>query len=192
MRAKMRRLARPLIILLGGPTGAGKSTVATMLASRLGITRVIPTDAIREVKAKVGLCEVCFNLAEGPRCNICEDPRRDAEMGFVQAANQALRDALDKAEVLLLEPVMAFEIQTPSEFASGIIADLNSRKAVVAEVLAEGALRTIAGTVPLSKMFGYSTAIRSLSQGRASFSMTPAGYRQVREEELSARGLVWS
>jgi elongation factor G len=120
------------------------------------------------------------------------DPRRDAEQGFVQAANQALREALEGAAVELLEPLMAFEIQTPAEFSSGIIADLNSRKAEVAEVQAEGFLRTIAGTVPLSKMFGYSTAVRSLSQGRAGFSMTPAGYRAVPEEELAARGLVWS
>ncbi len=119
------------------------------------------------------------------------DPRRDAELGFVQAASQALRNALAASEVGLFEPLMAFEIQTPAEFASGIIADLNARKAEVGEVLSEGGFRTIRGSVPLSQMFGYSTAVRSLSQGRAGFSMTPAGLRHVPESELEARGLVW-
>jgi elongation factor G len=119
------------------------------------------------------------------------DPRRDAEMAFTQAANMALHAALDAAEVVLVEPLMTFEIQTPAEFSSGIIADLNARRAEVADVQAEGPLRTIGGTVPLSQMFGYSTAVRSLSQGRASFSMHPAGYRRVPPDELATRGLVW-
>jgi elongation factor G len=119
------------------------------------------------------------------------DPRRDAEMAFTQAANIALRAALESAEVTLLEPLMTFEIQTPAEFSSGIIADLNARRAAVEEVRADGPLRTISGEVPLSQMFGYSTAVRSLSQGRASFSMTPAGFRSVPADELAARGLVW-
>jgi elongation factor G len=119
------------------------------------------------------------------------EPRRDAEMAFTQAANQALRAALDAAEVVLVEPLMTFEIQTPAEFSSGIIADLNARRAEVADVQAAGPLRAISGTVPLSQMFGYSTAVRSLSQGRAGFSMHPAGFRRVPAEELAARGFVW-
>jgi elongation factor G len=120
------------------------------------------------------------------------DPRRDAELGFVQAAAQALRAALEASDVGLFEPEMAFEIQSPAEFASGIIADLNSRKASVEDVRSDGPFRTVVGTVPLSRMFGYSTAVRSLSQGRASFGMTPAGLRRVPEDELAARGLAWS
>jgi len=120
------------------------------------------------------------------------DPRRDTEMAFVQAASQALRQALQDARVGLFEPLMAFEIQCPADFSSGIIADLNSRKASVEDVQSDGPYRTVLGTVPLSRMFGYSTAVRSLSQGRASFSMTPAGLRPIPEDELAARGLVWT
>ena len=69
------------------------------------------------------------------------DPRRDAEMGFTQAAAQALRVALEAAEVVLLEPWMRFEIQSPGEFASGILADLNARRAEVEDVTSEGAFR---------------------------------------------------
>ncbi|MFO1011500.1 MAG: elongation factor G [Planctomycetota bacterium] len=120
------------------------------------------------------------------------DPRRDAEMGFAQAASQALREALSRSEVVVLEPLMRFEIESPAEFSSGILADLGSRKAEVREVSADGAVRSICGLVPLSQMFGYSTAVRSLSQGRAGFSMSPAGLRPVPESELAARGLVWT
>jgi elongation factor G len=104
----------------------------------------------------------------------------------------ALRKALEAARVELLEPVMEFTIDAPSEFASGILADLNARKAAVDRVEARGSQRELGGTVPLFHMFGYASAVRSLSQGRAGFGMTPAGYRPVPEPELVARGLTWS
>jgi elongation factor G len=116
----------------------------------------------------------------------------ESETAYIQAAVAALRQAMPSDGVQLEEPVMEFEIQTPADFSSGIIADLNSRRAEIREVSAEGESRSIRGSVPLSAMFGYSTTIRSLSQGRAGFSMTPAGFRTVPEDELAARGLVWS
>jgi elongation factor G len=119
------------------------------------------------------------------------NPRLDAELAFVQAAAGALRHAMQAAEVDLLEPVMRFEIETPEEFTSGIIADLNARRAEVARLGVEDRLCTVSGVVPLAERFGYATAVRSLSQGRASFSMEPAGFRVVPEEELVARGMVW-
>jgi elongation factor G len=119
-------------------------------------------------------------------------PRLDAEPAFTQAAALALRKALEDSEVDLLEPLMSFEVQSPAEFSSGILADLNARHAEVGGVEAQGALRVLSGTVPLSQMFGYSTAVRSLSQGRAGFSMHPAGYRVVPPAELAARGLTWA
>jgi elongation factor G len=118
-------------------------------------------------------------------------PRLDAELGFTQAAVAALRKALEAAEVDLLEPVMEFSILAPAEFASGILADLNARKALVRGVEARGQARELSGNVPLAQMFGYASAVRSLSQGRASFSMTPAGYRAMAPAELAARGLTW-
>jgi len=118
-------------------------------------------------------------------------PRADSELGFVQAAAIALREATSAASIDLLEPMMAFEIEAPSEFASGIIADLNARRAEVEGVESAGSLRVIHGKVALAQMFGYSTAVRSLSQGRASFSMVPAGHQVVPEHELASRGLTW-
>ena len=116
----------------------------------------------------------------------------ESEAAYVQAAVAALRQAMPTDGVSLEEPVMRFEIHSPGEFASGIIADLNSRRAELSEVQAEGEATQIRGSVPLSAMFGYSTTIRSLSQGRAGFSMLPAGFRAVPEDELAARGLTWS
>lgn len=118
--------------------------------------------------------------------------RKDSEVGFAQAATLALRHAMQAAGIGVLEPLMAFEIQTPEAFSSGIIADLGGRRADVGDVLADADLRTIRGKVPLAQMFGYSTVVRSLSQGRASFTMLPAGFTPVPKSELAARGLVWT
>lgn len=116
---------------------------------------------------------------------------RESDVAYSMAGVQALRQAMKEAGSRILEPRMALEIESPEEFASGIIADLGSRRAEVGEVRSDGDLRTITGQVPLAEMFGYSTVVRSLSQGRASHAMTPAGFVDVPEAELEARGLTW-
>ncbi len=118
-------------------------------------------------------------------------PDRDSELGFTQAASAALRQALANAEVMLLEPVMSFEIEAPAEFMSGIIGALNAKQADIRDLSVDGELRRVVGKVPLEKMFGYASTLRSLSQGRASFSLIPAGFRPVPPDELAERGLVW-
>ncbi len=119
-------------------------------------------------------------------------PEIDAEPGFVQAASQALRAALAGAKVALLEPLMAFEIGAPTEYMSGIIGELNSKKAEIKDLTAEGEWRRVQGRVPLFHVFGFATTLRSLSQGRASFTLYPAGFSQVPEDELAGRGLTWT
>jgi elongation factor G len=119
-------------------------------------------------------------------------PELDSEAGFVQAASQALRVALAAAEVALLEPLMEFEIGAPSEAMSSILGDLNAKRAEIRALSADGDWRAVTGSVPLFHVFGYATTLRSLSQGRASFALTPAGFRRVPEEELAARGLSWT
>jgi elongation factor G len=119
-------------------------------------------------------------------------PAVDTEAGFVQATGMAFANALAKAEVVLLEPVMTFEVSSPEEFAGGILADLNAQGAQIAEVESEGAARILRGEVPLLRMFGYTTTLRSLSQGRAAMSMELGGFRPVPESELAARGLIWT
>ena len=118
------------------------------------------------------------------------NPEIDAELGFVQAALQALRQATTAAAVEVLEPIMRFEVESPEVCTSAILADLNARRATVEHVGVEERLQSISGQVPLAQMFGYASSVRSQSQGRASHSMRPAGFRAIPEAELEARGLT--
>jgi elongation factor G len=101
------------------------------------------------------------------------------------AANEALRD-----NILLLEPVMHLEVTVPEEYLGPISADLNARRAEITQMLTRGKLRVIEALVPLRSMFDYSDKVRSLSQGRASWTMEPKSYAPAPEEVL--RGLLHS
>jgi len=94
-----------------------------------------------------------------------------SEMAFKVAASMALKDASKKAKPVLLEPVMDVEIVTPPEYMGDVTADISSRRGQVGGMLPRGDLRVIAASVPLAEMFGYATQLRSLTQGRAIFSM---------------------
>jgi len=92
------------------------------------------------------------------------------------AASQAVMKAIDAAEVGLLQPIMKLEVVTPSEFVGNIQADLNVRHAMIFGSEPRGDLTVISAEAPLANMFGYSNQVRSLSQGRASYSMEPLKY----------------
>ncbi|MCA9074348.1 MAG: elongation factor G [Planctomycetaceae bacterium] len=92
------------------------------------------------------------------------------------AASQAVMKAVDAAEVGLLQPIMKLEVVTPSEFVGNIQADLNVRHAMIFGSEPRGDLTVISAEAPLANMFGYSNQVRSLSQGRASYSMEPLKY----------------
>ncbi len=106
------------------------------------------------------------------------------ETAYAAAADLAFRQALGAGGEVLLEPIMRFEIQTPGEFAGGILADLQARRGEVEEVVAEGTAKWLRGRVPLASMFGYSPALRSLSQGRASCTLEPFRYAPVPADRL--------
>ena len=91
----------------------------------------------------------------------------------------AFKAAANKAKAVLLEPVMKIEIVTPEEYMGDAIGDLNSRRAVIKEMSDRGNSKVVDGEVPLSEMFGYATAIRSLSQGRATFTMEFSHYQDA-------------
>jgi elongation factor G len=95
------------------------------------------------------------------------------------AVNKALRD-----NITLLEPVMHVEVTVPEEYLGPITADLNVRRAEITQVHTRGKLRVIEALVPLAKMFDYSDKVRSLSQGRASWTMEPRAYVAVSDEDL--------
>lgn len=93
------------------------------------------------------------------------------EMAFGIAAAMAIRRAASEAQPKLLEPIMKLEVITPEDYLGDVIADLNSKRGKIVGVSAEGNLQILKGHVPLSEMFGYSTSLRSATQGRANFTM---------------------
>ena len=100
-----------------------------------------------------------------------------SDIAFFAAAAMALKDAVQKVGVEILEPIMKLEVAVPDRYLGDVIADLNSRRADITEMLSRGLIRIIHARAPLAEMFGYSTTLRSCSQGRASYTMEPCEYR---------------
>jgi elongation factor G len=94
-----------------------------------------------------------------------------SEMAFQIAGSMAIQDAAKKADPVILEPIMRIEVVTPEEFMGGIMGDINGKRGRVEKMDDRVGTKVIDAFVPLSEMFGYSTALRSMSQGRASYSM---------------------
>ncbi len=105
-----------------------------------------------------------------------------SELAFSQAGAIALRNAVMQANPVLLEPVMKLEAVTPEEYIGVVNADLSSRRAAITRSTSRGRTMVIDADVPLSEMFGYATALRSLTQGRASYALEPRAYQQVPSE----------
>ena len=111
-------------------------------------------------------------------------------MAFEIAARAAFREGIAKAKPKLLEPIMKVEIVTPEDYMGDIIGDLNSRRGQVSGMDQRGNARVIDATVPLSSMFGYVNTLRSMSQGRAQYSMVFSHYAEVPAnvaEEIKAK-----
>jgi elongation factor G len=102
-----------------------------------------------------------------------------SELAFKIAAAHAFRDAYAAAGPVVLEPVMAVEVRAPAEFQGAVVGDLNRRKGVVSASDADGDDVVLAASVPLSAMFGYSTALRSMTQGKGEFAMAYARHAPV-------------
>ena len=102
-----------------------------------------------------------------------------SEMAFKMAGIFAFKDAMKKATPILLEPIMKVEVSTPDEYQGELIGDLNRRRGQIQGMESRGTVCIIDAFVPLENMFGYSTDMRSLSSGRADYSMTPSHFDQV-------------
>lgn len=108
------------------------------------------------------------------------------ELAFKMAAIFSLKDALKKAGSILLEPIMKVECITPEEFQGDILGDINRRRGKIINIETKQTGCVVRADVPLAEMFGYATAIRSLSKGRASYSMEPSHFEQVPSQVLAA------
>ncbi len=108
------------------------------------------------------------------------------ELAFKLAAIFSMKDAFKKAKPILLEPIMKVENMTPEEYQGDIMGDLNRRRGKIMSIEAKANLTAVNAEVPLAEMFGYATAIRSLSKGRSSYSMEPSHFEQVPAQVLAA------
>lgn len=102
-----------------------------------------------------------------------------SEIAFKIAGSMAFRDAMKKADPVLLEPIMHVEVDTPEEYMGDVMGDLNRRRGRILGMEKKGNTQTIKAEVPLAEMFGYATDLRSLTQGRATFVMTFERYEEV-------------
>ncbi len=114
-----------------------------------------------------------------------------SDMAFRICARQAMKEAVRSGSAVLLEPMMRVEVETPTEFQGGVIGDLSSRRGVIGGTDMRDNMTVVTVTIPLSEMFGYSTTLRSITQGKATFSMEFDSYatcpKHIQDEVIEAR-----
>ena len=101
------------------------------------------------------------------------------EVAYKIAASMAVKEGCEKAKPILLEPIMSIDVVVPEEFVGEVIGDLNARRGKLENITSKGKVSVIKALVPLKQMFGYSTSLRSASQGRGTFSMQFSHYDQA-------------
>ncbi|UJS17404.1 MAG: elongation factor G [Candidatus Jettenia sp.] len=113
-------------------------------------------------------------------------PVDSSDLAFYTAASIALRKGVEMAKSILLEPIMSFEIAVPEQYMGDVISEIHSRRANIIEMGTRGNLRIIKGDVPLAEMFGYATVLRSITQGRGTYTMEPLEYRPAPAKVFSS------
>jgi elongation factor G len=146
----------------------------------------VPKEFIRNVEAGVREAALSGALAGYQVINVrvrLLDGRShevdSSDLAFHAAGSLGFREATRQAGLYLLEPIMDLEVVVPEEYMGGVLKDLQSRRAEVQNLGYRGHLRLIEARAPLAEMFGYATVVRSLSQGRASYTLAPATYAEV-------------
>ena len=130
------------------------------------------------------MVNVCVELIDGSYHDV-----DSSQIAFEQAGALAFREGCSQAGLALLEPIMLVTITTPEEFFGAVSGDLASRRGQINDSEMRGVVRVISAEVPLSEMFGYTTVLRGITQGRASSTMEPANYQlmppNLRDEVLA-------
>ncbi|MEJ5301450.1 MAG: elongation factor G [Thermodesulforhabdaceae bacterium] len=106
-------------------------------------------------------------------------PVDSSDIAFQQAAIGAFRSAYEKAQPILLEPIMRVVVETPTEFQGAVLGSLNQRRGIIVSTSEDGRFSNVEAEVPLAEMFGYATTLRSITQGKAEFTMEFARYNPV-------------
>ncbi len=138
--------------------------------SKAGITEAV----LNGIIAGYPVIDIHVDLLDGSSHDVDSN-----ENAFKMAAIFAMKDALKKAKCILLEPIMSVECSTPETYQGDLMGDLNRRRGKIQGMDSRGNLCILKAEVPLSEMFGYSTAIRTLSSGRANYTMQPSHFEQV-------------
>ena len=172
--------------------GEGYEFVSTIVGGHIpkeyipAVDKGIKDTMARGVLAGYPVVDVKVELYEGSYHEV-----DSSEIAFKTCAAIAMTSSVKKADPVILEPVMVVEIVTPEEFLGDVMGDMNSRRGMIQETGERGNAKTIKALVPLAAMFGYATDIRSITQGRASFSMEMSHYdkvpRNVAEEIIKKR-----
>jgi len=162
------------------PRGSGIEFVNKITGGAIPREFISPVEAgVREaaaggVLAGYPIVDVRSTLTDGSFHEV-----DSSEMAFKIAGSMAFKAAAEKGQPVLLEPMMKVEVVTPDQYMGDVIGDLNARRGRISAMEQRGALRIIGAEVPLSEMFGYATALRSNTQGRATYTMEFAHYEEV-------------
>lgn len=186
MVGEKRQFARVVLEVFPGD---GRDHLTPGLAKLPPVLRNAVRSGIRSSEqGGCGLGYPCVNVG----CRLLDatvHPSDATEAAFEAAASQAFGEAFDRGGAILLEPVMSVVVHSPEEFLGSVLGDLQRRRAVIESIENPGpGLRVVRGAVALAEMFGYSTSLRSVSQGRAGFSMEPRAYAPVPPDR--ARGMI--
>ncbi|MDZ7339991.1 MAG: elongation factor G [candidate division KSB1 bacterium] len=170
------------------PNGTGKGFQFINLTSPDKVPKQFVAPIVEGIKeAMLGgvlmgysVIDVIVRLVDG-----AYDPDESTEIAFKIASNIAFRNAAEKADPVLLEPIMKVDVTAPEEYVGDVVNFLNSRRAKISGIEARKNLQIVSATVPLSEMFGYTTNLRSLTQGRASHTMQFSHYEQLPIEKFN-------
>ena len=185
-----RQMARVAIEVSAGERGSGHSIEFEVKADRIPhvfreqVAQGIMDGIMTGVLARYAMTDMTCRVIDGGF-----DPESSTDVAFRTAAVMAFRGAVMAAGPELLEPIMELEIITPGEHMGDVLGDLNGRRGKVQEMITRGDMQIVKAAVPLAELFGYSTVIRSLTRGRASYTMEPEQFdivpEPVRTELLS-------
>ena len=185
------QFARVKIILEPGEQGSGFEFVSEIVGGSVpkeyipGVEKGIKSVMTSGVLAGFPMLDIKVSLVDGAFHDV-----DSSVLAFEIASRAAFREGIQKAGPKLLEPIMKVEAVTPEEYMGDIIGDLNSRRGQIQGTEARGVTTVIEAMVPLANMFGYVNTLRSMSQGRAQFSMQFDHYAQVPQavaEEVQAK-----
>ncbi len=169
-----------VVVVLEPNPGKGNEVINEIVGGAIPKHFIRPTTQGIEAALKEGVLN--GNPVTDVRCRIVDGDFHavdSSELAFHSAGRIAFKNAMTLAGPVLLEPIMAVEVTTPVDYQGDILGDISRRRGEIRQVATEGNSCVIAAEIPLQTLFGYAMDIRSLSKGRANYSMTPSRYAEL-------------